>query len=331
MDSAIEARLGRRGGLLQRHANEQSVATQRSVLAARLVELWSWGVISSPMVQWLAAGALADLETTGAPAALKDDVAKLSRIGSDGEWAGNTRRDLLQTAMPQVMLFEPLSIRVSFVGTRSRQAQVQFTTSSVLLPNELFESLYLHYRPFFERYVVKGVQEFWGNIRADDPFACGHPVFERPDYATAAVPYMVLGDKVQYTDDGDSIHCLAWSPLLATGLTWQRNLLLAIFPAACCCKQHVHGISTMKVFWDYICLGFSALAQGAHPARGPYGDLWPAGSRQEALAGKPIAGGSVWGILGRIRRSRVRCFGVGRSPLEFKCALSPLPRVADGH
>ena len=135
--------------------------------------------------------------------------------------------------MPQVLLPQPLLTRVPFVNTRSPQAEVRFTTSSVLMPNELFESLYQQYGTFFESYWAQGVREFWSNVCADDPFAAGHPVFERPDYATAAVPYHVLGDKVQYTDDGDSIHCLAWSPLLATGLTWQRNFLLAIFPAVC--------------------------------------------------------------------------------------------------
>ena len=53
MDAAIEARLSQRGGILQRQAHARPVTAHRSVLAKRLVELWSWGTISAPMLQWL--------------------------------------------------------------------------------------------------------------------------------------------------------------------------------------------------------------------------------------------------------------------------------------
>ena len=89
-------------------------------------------------------GALADLEAIGPAAnAFKEDVAKLARIGCDGEWAGYTRRDLLITVLPKVMLPAPLKIRVPYINPRTTMLQLQYTTSSVLMPNEVFDVLYM--------------------------------------------------------------------------------------------------------------------------------------------------------------------------------------------
>ena len=92
-------------------------------------------------------------------------------------------------------------------------------------------------------------------------------------------------------DAGKSVHCLGWSPIQTSGLTWQKFFLLCVFPAACCCKVKTHGVSTMRTFWQYLALGFTALVRGVHPRADPHGDPWPAGSYQAELAGAQIAGG----------------------------------------
>ena len=102
MEAAVASRLARAGGILQR---ERVFVAHRdvrdSVLADRLVDLWSWGAISTPILQWLAAGAVQDLRLPSADFA---NVDKLAAIGAHGAFANNTRRDLVRIVGPRVEL-----------------------------------------------------------------------------------------------------------------------------------------------------------------------------------------------------------------------------------
>ena len=301
MDAVITARLACRGAKLGTHQRLAAGARPAvtSVLARRLVEVWSWGLISSPTLQWLAEGSVLDLDSIGYPAEpVKQDLSKLASIGSSGAWAGNTRRDLLKHCFAKVMLPQPLSIRVPYIQNASRRMDIDYTDASIVMPNELFDCLYTHYNDFFRTYVAVDLPQFWGGVSLDDPVAHGHPAMARPEYRTSAVPFMILGDKVQYTDDEQSLHVLAWSPIINTfSSVWHRIFLLAAFPAQACCKENVDGVSTMRVFWKYAAHGFTALCRGTHPDKDPDGYPWPAGSYQAFLAGKPIAGGKFFGAM----------------------------------
>ena len=272
-----------------------------SVLAERLYEVWSMGRISSPLLGWLAEGGLLDLDRVG-PAAdpVRPMLAKLSAIGATGEFANNTRRDLLTSCFDKLQMPEPLAIRVPYIRDPSRR-RTEFTHASFIMPNELFEHLYLHYNEFFSTCVAVDLPTFWDGVRTDDPVARDHPAMAQRGYRTSAVPVMILADKVQYTEDEQSLHVLAWAPVQNTfSSVWLRIFLLAAFPSACCCKQQIDGASTMAVFWKWTAHGFTALCNGVHPDRDPDGYPWPAGSSQAALAGKPIAGGefngAFWGL-----------------------------------
>ena len=258
--AAVDARIRGRGGALQQHAHASRTGQSGSVLASRLVELWSWGAISAPILQWLSEGALVDLDS---PQQARVDIERLAGIGAEGEWAGNTRRDLLTVLSPEISLPSALTIRVPYVHKADRSNEVRFTDASVMMPNEVFDALHRAYPAFFRRFLADGLRDFWSKInRANDPVAHGHPVFDAAEYESRAVPLQILGDKVRYTEEGDSIHCLAWTPLHSAGFSWQRYFFLAAFPAHSCAKDRIHGVSTMKIFWDYISLGFAALARG---------------------------------------------------------------------
>ena len=309
MDAAIAARLAGRGGIHQQLLEASPATHRRSVLAERLVEVWSWGQIFSPLVQWLAEGSLEDLRAVGSSADLiLPDLAKLASIGTTGEWSGNTRRDLLSTVLPTVMLPKPLPIRVPFVRNIGPYTDVSFTDAAIMMPNELFDALYHHYRHFFNSFVANNLVDFWQGVADDDPVGHGHPVFLQGNYRESAVPFMVLGDKVRYTDEGASLHVLAWSPIQGSaGSVWQKLFLLAIFPSASCCKIRTHMVSTMRVFWDYIALGFTALSQGVHPALDPYGLPWPSGSPQAFLAGKLLTADSLAHFGGHLVTWSMQC------------------------
>ena len=154
MDVVIAQRLARRGGVHQQR--QQALPNvYRSVLASRLIELWSWGQISSPLLQWLADGALTDLRAAGSAAEhITPDLAKLAEIGATGEWAQNTRRDLLGQVLPTIHVAEPLRIRVPFVRPHGPHTEVSFTDAAAMMPNELFESLHHHYNRFVHAFVL---------------------------------------------------------------------------------------------------------------------------------------------------------------------------------
>ena len=61
-NSAIDSRLSGRGGIHQQTSAARNISPSTSVLACRLKELWSWGSLSAPMLQWLAAGVAHDLK-----------------------------------------------------------------------------------------------------------------------------------------------------------------------------------------------------------------------------------------------------------------------------
>ena len=81
-----------RGGYRQRlrcaEAHEASDASETSALASCLIEKWSWGEISAPLIQRLAAAAVHD-------GAKKDDLDVLASLGSKGQHPGNCHAELL--------------------------------------------------------------------------------------------------------------------------------------------------------------------------------------------------------------------------------------------
>ena len=90
-------------------------------------------------------GALEDLNSGGAAI---PELQKLSSIGTDGEWAGNTRRDLLTMLFPQIDLPSPLTIRVPYLPKDASLSRIEYTDAAIFMPNEVFHCLYLHYPGF---------------------------------------------------------------------------------------------------------------------------------------------------------------------------------------
>eukprot|EP00969_Alexandrium_andersonii_P360001 15454425-Alexandrium_andersonii.AAC.1 len=60
MDDAIARVAARTGGSRQRIEAALEQPPAESVLASRLAEAWGWGLVSAPVLQWLAEGAALD-------------------------------------------------------------------------------------------------------------------------------------------------------------------------------------------------------------------------------------------------------------------------------
>ena len=82
VDAAVRNVAARHGGRAQRtRAAKHMHDRGSSVLAERLVELWSWGLISAVLLQWLADAAVCD-------GLQHDDLVKLANLGSKGMHPG---------------------------------------------------------------------------------------------------------------------------------------------------------------------------------------------------------------------------------------------------
>ena len=127
-----------------------------SVLASRLLLLWSWGLLTTPHLQFLAEGAI--LDGTQHP-----DLDKLAALGAHGAYAGNTRRDLLKSkVLRRLPSFpDPAVIRIPLLVN----GIVQYVDYPILLPAAVFDSLVIDHRPHFEMMIGKGPKFFWQNVR----------------------------------------------------------------------------------------------------------------------------------------------------------------------
>ena len=264
LEAALDARLEGRGGVHQRTQRQERVRGPpcRSVFAARMIEVCSWGGVSFPLLQWLSQGVLEDLRTAAGERRddIESDIVRLASIGSSGEYANNTRRDMLRALCPHLAFPEPLKIRVPFVKQRGAYNVVSYTDSAVFMPNEQFDAMFHNYRSFFDTFVAIDLPTFWGGVSAGDPVAYNHPVFERHGYATSAVPYMVLGDKVQYTDAGESAHVIAWSPINSSGAAvWQQKPFACIVPSQLVFQnENTRGLHHVCVL-GLSCFGFQSV------------------------------------------------------------------------
>ena len=285
-DDVIVRRLQGIGGRNQQASLNQRADTgpTESVLANRLLDLWSWGHLSTPVVQYLAEAGVQD-------GLRQDNIQKLAGIGAQGVHAGNTRRDLLRV-FPVANVPLPLEIRVPYIDVKLRHEDLQFQSLPVIMPNELFDYIYCNHPSYFERMLGSGLDAFGSAIPADNPKLANHPMLGRANYKTSAVPLTIFGDGVRFTQKGNSLHTLTWSFMTDVGgSSWESVFLFGAFPQISRCQQRTHGVDTMTILWRCFCHGLKALFEGIHPVADPDGIPWPEDSYQAKIGGTQIAGG----------------------------------------
>lgn len=111
-----------------------------SLLAAFLVEQFAWGHFSPQLIQKIAALACSDFDRAREQEESSlDDLRNLAQLGSRGAFPNNIHRDLMARMSAQVHLPEPFAINMPFKAPLGDRMQ------SVLLPHEMFASLYHDY------------------------------------------------------------------------------------------------------------------------------------------------------------------------------------------
>ena len=80
----------------------------------------------------------------------------------------------------------------------------------------------LHRDEFHRRFGVAGLEDFWNQVREDDPRLQEHPLLHKEDYKQKCLPGRLHGDKVPYGKrKGASAHVSSWSIMTAVGTVWR--------------------------------------------------------------------------------------------------------------
>ena len=185
-DPIVDVLVGR--GNTRQRVNISGVAHTSSVLAQRLLQLWSWGLLSAPLVQWLAEGAVKDGST-------HTDMEQLSRVGSGGAFPGNCRRDLLRyITKSHRYVFNPMPIDIHMLT----RCMMKEESAGILSPCEVVETVFEHHRQFVDKALAHDVNKFWDSIDDNDPRLRNHPMKSKPRWRERAIPKTLHGDGAQF-------------------------------------------------------------------------------------------------------------------------------------
>ena len=139
-----------------------------SALGQYLVESWTLGSMSPQQVQRIANLAIQDYKNAaGSTTTNLRDLEKLARLGDFGAAANNVHRDLMAFVGDMTCVAATKAFILPFKDTESLQ--------HILLPHEVFASLYRHYEKAWLKtmvgYEVSNLPAFWLGAQ-------NHPCFE---------------------------------------------------------------------------------------------------------------------------------------------------------
>ena len=127
--------------------------------------MWAWGIISPQLVQHIMTLFKEDLLVAAAePGMSMTMVDTLAGLGSNGQIPGNIHRDLLRR-LPRSPMPSPHSFKIDLKHSVTDWFEGQAT---MILPHELFASIYHHYRDAFFTYILPGFDElhdFWECVK----------------------------------------------------------------------------------------------------------------------------------------------------------------------
>ena len=257
-----------------------------SALAKLLIQKWAWGEMSTPAIQQIAAAAVED----GADSL---EIAILAGLGSGGRFSSHMHSELLKHLQP-TKVNEALS-EVNIFMKRLPNGIIQ-SKHPMLLPHELFATMYEHHRERFIEVLCGGslatIEMFWQDVAGTQKYA-SHPARLVPSHRKKCIPIALHGDGVPISGVGKSwsksAQVFSWTSLLARGPTKSTCFLIYLFfwhlivPAG--------NMDLYKKFTKVLCWSLGALFDGKWPGADADGRPWEQGSPQAERAGKPLANG----------------------------------------
>ena len=319
------------GGYIQQLAQlqEEDPKPAPSKLASMLVGLWSWGDISTPLVQALAEAAREDgLE--------HEQIQKLAKLGARGKYPGNMQRDILGVCGE----FGVLQKAVSQIPIRLKhptvEGQSQVNLLSFLLPHKLFACLFEAAPSAFEASVLGGkatnITRFWAAMH-NHPMLASRPELHSRADLHKVVPIALHGDGVNYMQvkraGGKSFDVLSWSSLLTRAPTKVSSFLMfAVVKQVV--KDSGFGQSWPQV-WRVLCWSLQSLSTGLWPMVDWEGKPFEEGSIDCEKKGKPLAAGyaAIVFVLRSDLEFLANHFKLNNPNSNLPCALCKADRGMD--
>ena len=196
--SSKRQRLGE-AGLARSSAGTNPVA-EVSILATWLLLQFCWGTMSPQTLQVIAKKAMEDVKKVGGQAELLADLSMLSKLGAEGHYENNVHRDLMVKLVTRSKICEQFYFQLPLKG-------YGYIRSAMLLPHELFSSIYHNYDLAWKQIMCPGVEAlttFWNGV-AGHPALDGHPIKNGgPEWMSKTVPLSLHGDGTPITGRGKS-------------------------------------------------------------------------------------------------------------------------------
>jgi hypothetical protein len=225
----------------------------------------------------------ADMQHDGpVPAA----IAALASLGMGGRYPQNMERDLHRWAEGFGVQLEPYWIEVPL--RRGEEDRPSLKWHPVFLPHEVLAAAYAQGAPFAKHILGQGPgpQSFWEGAAAE-PWVQQHPALQREEPANC-IPYALHGDDAQFSNNSNLL-VLQWSSMLVHTHTWAQKLLFTVVADDQTITEDGRNL-TLAVFEKVLAWSAKVLLTGTWPGEDFLGHAWPAGSRQERLAGTRLAG-----------------------------------------
>ena len=277
-------------------AHTAAEAQRPSALARYLVQRWSWGHMSLPVMQQIAMRAISD-------GADHPDLKALSSLGTSGLHPNNMHKELMNKLEPPPIRNALTNIKVYF--KKENVAAVIQADTSILLPHKLFATLFNEHREAFNEHILGGSldnpKRFWAAM-SDNAAYLSHPLKDRKDHKEKAIPLSLHGDGVPIAGLGKSwsksVDAWSWASVLGRGSTACTNWMIYILywklivDAANMNAFHIFSRQLKwSLYWLFI---------GKHPNRDEHDVHYTPESPEGRLAGTSLAGG-YYGVLWLIR------------------------------
>lgn len=314
-----------------------------SHLGTLLIEEWAWGHKSAVEVQVAAAASLKDHEAVLLGLGLDvgfapSDIRKLSEIGTKGKHTSNCKRDLLNLLQdPDLPEAYQVSVPMKISKVDAEQEVVQERSFPILLPHETFAKLYQDDKPLFSKLLMDGgddctVKDFWAEVRRrKDPRLEEHPMLERTDWDSLAIPLSLHGDAVPCTSVGKSgsksYDVCSMQGLLSSGPTLEMKMYIyGIFEVNNSTSDesdtqfHIWRVVVWSLWWAF---------QGRWPTHDPRGKEYPRGTTEGDRGGHYFAGGRffvLW-LLKADLDHLAKGFGLAHYGANHPCPLCPADRT----
>jgi len=325
-------------------AHSASQLKFQSRLAKHLIEQWAWGQYSATEVQTLAKAAYDDQVAFAASnnigkQTIPEDLFKLASLGCSGRYPGNMHRDLL-TWLGDLNVVKPFQCNIQVKVQKPRKTTLAISTVPMhfLLPHEVFHHIYDQHRALFNTLFLgdsegsnSTVSSFWRELVARrDPRLQHHPMVNREQWDTKAIPISIHGDGVaciRVNRAGSrTLDVFSWQGMLGRGGTlFLKHYMCAVFVASC--TSH-----TMSAVWRVLMWSLWWLFQGVFPDSDHTGKRFAATSADGQAAGHPLAGG-YFGVLLTIKGDMKffhECLGMAAATAEEPCDHCPCHKKIDG-